>query len=135
VAVTVYLDTSFLMLSAKFHVDIVSETEELLQGRAEFTVPAAAVRELERLARGRGAPGRDARVALALIRKGKIRCVPSREPLNADTALTEASQLPNVIVATADLELRRKIRSAGKPVIFFREKAKLELEGIEPGYW
>ncbi len=129
------MDASFLMLSAKFHVDVVSKAEQLLQRRTEFAVPAAVVIELERLAKGVGAPGRDARVALAFIRKGKIRCVRSRTPSKADTALIEASQLPNVIVATADLDLRRKIRRAGKPVIFFREKAKLELEGIEPGYW
>jgi rRNA-processing protein FCF1 len=54
---------------------------------------------------------------------------------DADTALIEASRLPNVVVATADSVLRRKIRGAGKPVIFLREKAKLELEGIEASYW
>lgn len=134
-AATVYLDASFLMLSAKFHVDIISETERLLQGRVKFVVPTAVLTELERLAENFGAPGRDARVALALIQKRKIACVRSKKPFNADTALIEASQLSKVIVATADHGLRGKIRNAGKPVIFFREKAKLELEGIEAGYW
>ncbi len=133
-AATVYLDASFLMLSAKFHVDVVSKAERLLQRRTEFAVPAAVMTELERLAKGAGATGRDARVALAFIRKRKIRCAPSSMS-DADAALMEASQLPNVIIATADAELRRKIRHTGKPVILFREKAKLELEGIEAGYW
>ena len=132
--VTVYLDTSFLMLSAKFHVDILSEAEKLLQGRVQFAVPEAVLTELKGLARSLGAPGRDARVALKLIKERMIPNV-SREEPDADKALIEASRLPNAIVATADLELRRKIRSAGKPVILFREKAKLELEGIEASYW
>jgi len=134
VPVTVYLDTSFLMLSAKFHLDILSEAEKLLQGRVQFAVPEAVLTELKRLARSLGAPGRDARVALKLIKERMIPNV-SREEPDADKALIEASRLPNAIVATADLELRRKIRSAGKPVILFREKAKLELEGIEASYW
>ena len=132
--VTVYLDTSFLMLSAKFHLDILSEAEKRLQGRVQFAVPKAVLTELKGLARSFGAPGRDARVALKLITERKIPYISAGES-DADSALIEASRLPNVIVATADLELRRKIRSAGKPVILFREKAKLELEGIEASYW
>lgn len=128
------MDTSFLMLSAKFHVDILSEAEKLLQGRVQFAVPEAVLTELKGLARSLGAPGRDARVALKLIKERRISDVLAGES-DADTALIEASRLPNVIVATADLELRRKIRGAGKPVILFREKAKLELEGIEASYW
>ena len=134
-AATVYLDASFLMLSAKFHVDVVSEAERLLQGGVEFAIPAAVLKELETLGGNSGAPGRDARVALALIRKRKIACVRSEKGSSADAALIVASRLPKTIVATADHELRRKIRGAGRPVIFFREKAKLELEGIEAGYW
>jgi rRNA-processing protein FCF1 len=134
VPATVYLDASFLMLSTKFHMDVMSETEKLLQGRVQFAVPAAVLTELKGLAQRSGASGRDARVALELIRRRMIHAVVSGE-LNADTALIEASSLPNVIIATADSALRRKIRGAGKPVIFLREKAKLELEGIEASYW
>ena len=133
--VTVLFDTSFLMLAAKFHMDVISETEKLLQRRVQFSVPDLVVRELERLASGPGAPGRDARVALELISTRKIHTISSVERSNADKALIEGSGLTNVIVATADLDLRRMIRDAGRPVIIFREKAKLELDGIEPSYW
>ena len=133
--VTVCFDTSFLMLAAKFHMDVVSETERLLQRKIRFSVPDIVVGELERLARSPGAPGRDARVALELISARKIQRISSIEPSNADKALIEASGHANVIVATADLDLRRMIRDAGRPVIIFREKAKLELDGIEPSYW
>jgi len=135
VAVTVYLDASFLMLSAKFHVDIVSESKRLLAGRVQFAVPAPVLSELKGLAGNRGAAGRDARVALSIVREKKIPRVLSTSGSDADAALIEASRLPNTIIATADLELRRKIRNTGKPVMIFREKAKLELEGIEPAYW
>jgi rRNA-processing protein FCF1 len=135
VPVTVCFDTSFLMLAAKFHIDVISETERLLQRKIQFSVPDVVVGELERLAKGPGAPGRDARVALELISARKIHRISSIEQSNADKALIEASGHPNVIVATADLDLRRMIRDGGKPVIIFREKAKLELDGIEPSYW
>jgi rRNA-processing protein FCF1 len=123
------------MLAAKFHMDVISETERLLQRKIQFSVPDAVVGELERLASGPGAPGRDARVALELISARKIGRISSVEQSDADKALIEASGHPNVIVATADLDLRRMIRDGGKPVIIFREKAKLELDGIEPSYW
>ena len=132
---TIYLDTSFLMLSAKFHTDVIEKAEKLLGRRVQFAVPAAVVTELRGLAQNLGVPGRDARTALSLIQEKKIPCISSTRASDADTALFEASQLPNAVVATADLELRRKIRNAGKPVIFFREKAKLELDGIEAVYW
>lgn len=133
-AATVYLDTSFLMLPAKFHFDVVTETERLLGRRVQFAVPAAVVAELRRLAKDVGTPGRDARVALELIEKRRIPRISSVKSSDADSALIKASRLENAIVATADAELRARIRSAGRPVIFLREKAKLELEGIEPAY-
>jgi rRNA-processing protein FCF1 len=135
VPVTVCFDASFLMLAAKFHIDIISETEKLLQRRIQLSVLDIVVGELEGLARKRGAAGRDARVALELISTRKIHRVPSEEQSNADKALTEASGQPGIIVATADLDLRRAIRDRGKTVIILREKAKLELDGIEPSYW
>jgi rRNA-processing protein FCF1 len=135
VPVTVCFDASFLMLAAKFHIDIVSETERLLQRQIQLSVPDIVVGELEGLARRPGAAGRDARVALELISTRKIHRVSSVEQSNADKALLEASGHASVIVATADLDLRRMIRDRGKPVIIFREKAKLELDGIEPSYW
>ena len=133
--VTVCFDASFLMLSAKFHIDVISETERLLQKRIQFSVLDIVVGELEGLARRPGAAGRDARVALELISTRKIRRVLSGERSSADRALIEASGQPGMIVATADLDLRRAIRDRGKPVVIFREKAKLELDGIEPSYW
>ena len=123
------------MLAAKFHVDVVSEVERLLQRRIEFTVPDVVIGELERLAQSPGAQGRDARVGLELVSTRNIRLIRTGERSNADRALIEASGRPNVIVATTDLALRRIIREAGKPVIIFREKAKLELDGIEASYW
>jgi rRNA-processing protein FCF1 len=123
------------MLAAKFHIDVISETERLLQRRIQFSILDIVVGELEGLARKPGAAGRDARVALELISTRKIHRATSEEQSNADKALMEASGQPDIIVATADLELRRAIRDRGKPVIIFREKAKLELDGIEPSYW
>ena len=123
------------MLAAKFHVDVISETERLLQRKIRLCVPDVVVGELERLAGSPGASGRDARVALELISARRIHRISSLERSNADKALIEVSGHTNVIVATADLDLRRVIRGNGKPVIFCREKAKLELDGIEPSYW
>jgi len=123
------------MLAAKFHLDVVSEVERLLQRRVQFVVLDIVVAELERLAKSPGRSGRDARVGLELISVRHMHRVRSGEQSSADKALIKASRDPGMIVATADLGLRGAIRDAHKPVIFFREKAKLELDGIEPSYW
>jgi rRNA-processing protein FCF1 len=123
------------MLAAKFHLDVVSEVERLLQRRVQFVVLDVVVAELERLAKSPGRSGGDARVALELISVRHMHRIRSAEQSIADKALIEASRDPGMIVATADLGLRSAIRDADKPVIFFREKAKLELDGIEPRYW
>jgi len=123
------------MLSAKFHTDILSEAERLVQQNVEFLVPASVHRELTDLSRDAGRSGRDARVALQLIDQRGIRIVAAVGRICADDALLRASELPRVVVATADHRLRRRIRAAQRPVIFLREKAKLELEGIEAAYW
>lgn len=133
--VRVCFDTSFLMLAAKFHLDVVSEVERLLQRRVEFIVLDIVVAELERLTSSRGRSGRDARVALELVAERKMRRIGTVKQSSADKALIAASADSDLIVATADLSLRSAIRDADKPVIFFREKAKLELDGIEAGYW
>ena len=133
--VTVCFDTSLLMMAAKFHIDVVSEAERVIQKRVEFAVPILVVTELERLAKSPGAQGRDARVALELISTRQIRSTLTVERSNTDRALIEVSRRPNLVVATADLHLRRTIRDDRRPVIFLREKAKLELDGIEAGYW
>jgi len=135
VPVTVYLDTSFLMLCAKFHADLLSEAEKLVQKKVEFLVPASVHQELTDLSRDAGTSGRDARVALQLIDQRGIRIVAAARRADADDVLADASELPRVVVATADHRLRRRIRAAQRPVIFLREKAKLELEGIEAAYW
>jgi len=123
------------MLSAKFHTDVLSEAERLVQQNVEFLVPASVYEELAGLSRDAGRSGRDARVALQLIDQRGIRILPGAERARADDVLVGASEIPRVIVATADHRLRRRIRSAHRPVIFLREKAKLELEGIEAAYW
>ena len=133
--VTVCFDTSLLMMAAKFHIDVVSEAERVIQKRVEFAVPILVVTELERLAKSPGAQGRDARVALELISTRQIRSTVTAERSNTDRALIEVSRRPNLVVATADLHLRRTIRDDRRPVIFLREKAKLELDGIEASYW
>ena len=123
------------MMAAKFHIDVVSEAERVMEKRVEFTVPEVVMGELERLAKRPGIQGRNARIALKLVSVRNIQTILTDERSNADKALIEASRHPNTIVATADLGLRRAIRNDQKPVIFLREKAKLELDGIEASYW
>jgi rRNA-processing protein FCF1 len=39
------------------------------------------------------------------------------------------------VVATNDIELKKRLRDINVPVVYLREKSKLEVEGIEPAYF
>jgi rRNA-processing protein FCF1 len=58
-----------------------------------------------------------------------------QEGESVDDAIVKASQKLGAIVATTDIELKKRLRSINVPVVYLREKSKLEVEGIEPAYF
>ena len=114
-------DTSILLLLYE-GVPVFDEAAELLASNPECLVPRQVVKELERLATA--APGlhrrRAARLALALVER-KCRVVDVEGAETADDALLLlALRDPGTIVATADNELRRRLREHGLPNIYYR---------------
>ncbi len=47
----------------------------------------------------------------------------------------KASQKLGALVATTDIELRKKLRNINIPVVYLRDKSKLEVDGVEPAYF
>jgi len=126
----VVLDSNFLFLPLTLRLDIFSETEKLLPGRVQFIVIRPIREEIERLSRRSSQLGRKAKFALKLL--DKCRQVDDEIDLSesVDDALISYAKRRKVVVATTDMELRRKLRDINVPVIYLRGRSRLELEGF-----
>jgi rRNA-processing protein FCF1 len=133
--IKVILDSNFLMIPFQFHIDVFQEIEYLLQKKVDFVVPSAVKTELTGISTrgGEGAP--EASLALQLASRCRVVEVTLQEGESVDDAIVKASQKLGAIVATTDIELKKRLRSINVPVVYLREKSKLEVEGIEPAYF
>ena len=128
----VLLDTNILMLIGR-GIDIFTQIKELLDTKPEYYVIEPVVKELEKIfAHGGVKERKAAKLALELVKKRcrviEISLSPDK---SADDLLLEIALREGFIVATNDRELRRRLREAGIPEIYFREeKQLLEAQGV-----
>jgi len=133
--VKVILDSNFLMIPFQFNIDVFQEIEYLLQKKVDFIVPSAVKSELTRISSrgGEGAP--EASLALQLASRCRVVEVSLEPQESVDDAIVKASQKLGAVVATTDINLKKRLRDINVPVVYMREKSKLEVEGVEPAYF
>lgn len=133
--VKIILDSNFLMIPFQFHIDIFQEIEYLLQKKVDFIVPSAVKSELTGISSrgGEGAP--EASLALQLASRCRVVEVALEPGETVDDAIIKASKKLGAIVATADIGLKKRLRDINVPVVYLRDKSKLEVEGVEPAYF
>jgi rRNA-processing protein FCF1 len=133
--IKVILDSNFLMIPFQFKIDIFQEIEYLLQKKVDFVVPSAVKSELTGISSrgGEGAP--EASLALQLASRCRVVDVTLEPQETVDDAILKASQKLGAVVATTDIELKKRLRAINVPVVYLREKSKLEVEGVEPAYF
>lgn len=126
----VVLDTNFFFVSSQFNVDFFQELTKLLNRRFEPILLSSTQKELERLAKS-SSPKKKKQAQLALKLAEKCRLVPVEKGLNEtyDDVIFRVSAEWKSIVATNDRKLRKRLRKIGIPVIFLRQKRRLEGEG------
>jgi hypothetical protein len=133
--VKVILDSNFLMIPFQFHVDVFQEIEFLLQKKIDFIVPSLVKFELTSISArgGEGAP--EASLALQLASRCRVVEVALDSGETTDDAIVKAAKKLGAVVATSDIELKKRLRDINIPVVYLRDKSKLEVEGIEPAYF
>ena len=114
----IILDTNFLLIPAQFSVDIFSEIDRIVEQKYELCVLDKSLEELDRVAKG-AESGRDKRAAMlgiAFVVAKKLKLLKAGEKY-VDEAILEIAERGKHIVATQDMELKRKlkVRSAGSP--------------------
>lgn len=133
--VKVILDSNFLMILFQFNLDVFQEIEYLLQRKVDFIVPSLVKSELTGISTrgGEGAP--EASLALQLASRCRVVEVALNPGETVDDAIVKASQKLGAVVATTDIELKKRLRDVNIPVVYLRDKSKLEVDGVEPAYF
>jgi len=115
----ILLDSNFLISLVKFKVDL----EEIgkLQHPYELITTNLVWNELKNLSKG----NKNARIAMKMIEVKNIRIIKSKEK-NADEAMIQLAD-KDTIVATNDIELRKRLKAMKIKTIYLRAKKKLAI--------
>ena len=97
-------------------------------------MPSSVKLELTGISARGGEGASEASLALQLASRCRVVEVTLQPQETVDDAITKAAQKLSAVVATNDIELKRKLGEIHVPVIFMRDKSKLEIEGLDREY-
>ena len=120
-----------MFVPLEFKIDIFSEVELLLNRNVSFILLSAVKRELELLA-AKESPKirREAAYALKLAEKCQYVPVENDEKSKTDDVISKVAKAWNSPVFTNDSQLRKRLRDISVPVIYVRQKSRLEIDGL-----
>lgn len=126
---TIYLDTNFLLIPAQFKVDIYSELERIIDFPHKVTILDKSLDEIRKIIREQKGKNKDAaKLALQLIehkiKQKSLNITTFSKDLNVDDILVELAN-KEVIVATQDKELKKRVEEKGGRIITLRDKKYL----------
>jgi len=128
----VILDSNALFVPLQFRIDIFEELKQLLNRNVEFVLLSTVKHELELLvAKDSPKISREAIFALKLAKKCKLVPIENNdEKLTADDAIVKVAKSWNSPVFTNDRQLKKKLRDISVPVIYVRQKSRLDIDGM-----
>ena len=127
----VILDSNALFVPLELKIDIFEETKRLLNRNLDFILLSPVKHELDLLA-AKDSPKirRQALYALKLAEKCKFVAIENPEKLSTDDIIARVSKAWNSPVFTNDRQLRRKLKDISVPVIYVRQKSRLDIDGL-----
>jgi rRNA-processing protein FCF1 len=126
----IILDSNALFVPLQLKIDIFEELNTLLNTNFEPIVLSPIKHELEKLAvENSPQRRRDAAYALKLAEKCKLVDIEEKEQASPDETILKVAQDWNCPVFTNDRQLRKKLRDINVPVIYVRQKSRLEIDG------
>ena len=127
----VIVDSNALFVPLQFKIDILSELERLLNKRFDLILLSSVKHELETLAK-KGSPKmrKNAAYALKLGEKCTYVKVEDHESSQVDDVIVETAEKWKAPVFTNDVLLRKRLRDISVPVIYVRQKSRLEIDGM-----
>jgi len=127
----VILDSNALFVPFQFKIDIFDSLEQLLKRNMELILLSPIKRELEALAK-KGSPKmrKNASYALKLADKCKYVEVNAPASMLTDDIIVKTAKEWKTPVFTNDRQLKKRLRDISVPVIYVRQKSRLEIDGM-----
>jgi rRNA-processing protein FCF1 len=127
----VILDSNALFVQLELKIDIFVEVERLLNRNIDFILLSPVKHELELLATKYSPKIRtQTAYALKLSEKCKYVVVNESGNLPTDEVIVNVAKAWNSPVFTNDSQLRKRLRDISVPVIYVRQKSRLEIDGL-----
>ncbi len=124
------MDSNALFIPLKFKIDIFEELKSLLTRNVECILLSPVKHELELLATGHEPKlRRQADFALRLAEKCTLVAVEAKGEAT-DNIILRVAKSWNAPVFTNDNALRRRLRDISVPVIYLRQKSRLDIDGL-----
>ena len=129
--IKVILDSNALFVPLQFKIDIFASIAQLLKRKHELILLSPVKRELETLAK-KGSPKmrKNALYALKLAEKCRYIEVDAPAPTLADDVIVKIAEKWKTPVFTNDRQLKKRLRDISVPVIYVRQKSRLEIDGM-----
>jgi rRNA-processing protein FCF1 len=127
----VILDSNALFVPLQFKIDVFSDLKRLLNRSFELILLSSVKRELEALAR-KGSPKirKNASYALKLAENCRYVEVDFPASMLTDDVIVKIAEEWKSPVFTNDRQLKQRLRDISVPVIYVRQKSRLEIDGM-----
>ncbi len=126
----IIMDANAFFVPLKFKIDIAESLNSLLDRRFELVVLSPIIDELEKLAeKGPTKVRKEASYAIRLAEKCRIFHVCLDPENSPDDVIIKVARELGSPVFTNDRQLRKKLRDINVPVIYVRQKSRLEIDG------
>ncbi len=127
----IILDSNALFVPLQFKIDIFNDLERLLNRNVELILLSPVKRELEVLAEMDSPKTRkNASYALKLAEKCTYIEVSASASSLTDDIIVKMAKEGGFPVFTNDKQLKKRLRDINVPVIYVRQKSRLEIDGM-----
>lgn len=126
----IILDANAFFVPLTFNIDIFEELKKILNRNFELVLLSPTLEELERISIcGSPKMRKQAENALRLTQKCRVLNVPHRDETPVDDLIVRVASNQKYAVFTNDRQLRNRLRDINVPVVYVRQKSRLEIDG------
>ncbi len=127
----IILDSNALFVPLELRIDIFEDLKRLLNRNLDLVLLSVVKTELELLANKKSSKlRRQASFALRLAEKCKYVPIDVSNNLTTDDIIVKVAKNWNSPVFTNDRILRKRLRDISVPVIYVRQKSRLDIDGL-----
>ncbi|XES76778.1 MAG: PIN domain-containing protein [Candidatus Bathyarchaeia archaeon] len=127
----IIVDSNALFVPLQFKIDIFTELQRVLNRNVQLILLSPVKRELETLTQKKSPKvQKEAAFALTLAEKCSYVKVSEKPNEPTDEAILRIAKKWKAPVFTNDKLLKMKLRDISMPVIYVREKSRLEIDGL-----